>query len=256
MRIDSQGSLATEATQAMLPADRLILAIDIQSRSYKLFRWLGEAINRGFIPAARAHEYASAADATLDWIEQHYLNIPEPARPDRRWLKEFAQFFATYLTTSFDILEQPRKIAMSRCGCYCWHCTYLANAPHLKPKKVSKRDKAEAAVLMVDRVLELAQEEGVATDWELATGIVQNVETRRAAGYSAYGYWMIRRLEGLSPGTPGLALWREIAWTKAGSPIQKFKVEFKDFVKAEELLGDALQAAPDRNETDTKKSPE
>ena len=34
----------------MLSQDRLTLAIDIHSQSYKLLRWVADAIGKGFIP--------------------------------------------------------------------------------------------------------------------------------------------------------------------------------------------------------------
>lgn len=79
----------------MLPPDRLKLAIDIQARSYRLLRWVAEAIGKGFIPATRAHEYADVSDSAYDWIEEHYLNLPADCRPAKDQLRPFANFFAT-----------------------------------------------------------------------------------------------------------------------------------------------------------------
>jgi hypothetical protein len=66
--------------------------------------------------------------------------------------------------------------------------------------------------------------------------LVKGESTRRSAAYSTYGYWLIQRLEGESDGPAVLALWREIAWSRAGSPLPNFQLEFEDFVAAEELL--------------------
>ncbi len=88
----------------MLPSDRLTLAIDIQSRSYKLLRWMAKGMEKGFISVTRAHDYADVTYSARDWIEQHYLNLPPETRPDRRFLHEFANFFATYVTSSFDMM--------------------------------------------------------------------------------------------------------------------------------------------------------
>lgn len=227
----------------MLSADRLTLAIDIQSRSYRLLRWVAEGVEKGFIAATRAHEYADVSDAAFDWIDEHYLNLPSQMRPERRHLREFANFFGTYVTSSFDFIEQPGTRLYSHCGCYCPLCTRLVNAPHLQPKKLSKRDKRRATDLMVDRVRALALEEGLALGSDEAANIVQNRETRRSAGYSAYGYWLIKRTDGFSDGKSILALWREIAWQPTGSPISGFKLQFKDFVDAEEELIALMQNA-------------
>jgi hypothetical protein len=204
---------------------------------------VADAIGRGFIPATRAHQYTNASDAALDWIDEHYLNFPPATRPDRRYLREFANFFATYLTSSFDVIPQPGTRLVSRCGCYCSLCARLVNAPHLQTKKLSKRDKDRAVDLMVDRVRALAREAGIASTAEHITAVVHGDETRRLSAYSTYGYWLIRRLEGETEGKSILSLWREIAWNRTGSPIKGFKLRYKDFVDAEESLVDALQSA-------------
>jgi hypothetical protein len=74
---------------------------------------------------------------------------------------EYANFFVTYLTTSFDILNNPGTIKRSRCGCFCPLCTYVVNAPHLRIKRVLKRDKERAVILMEYRLNALAKEEGI-----------------------------------------------------------------------------------------------
>ena len=225
----------------MLAADRLTLAIDIQSQSYELLQWVATAVRKGFIPATRAHQYANTGDAAFAWMQDHYLNFPQGMRPDRRHLREFANFFGTYVTSSFDIIEQPGTRLDSRCGCYCPMCAHLVNAPHLQPKKVSKRAKERAIQLMVNRVTALAHEEGIAVTDPTVVAVVRGDETRRAAAYSAYGHWLIRRLEGDTDGTAVLALWREIAWKRTGSPIKDFRLQYKDFVDAEEQVTNSLR---------------
>ena len=225
----------------MLPADRLQLAIDIQGRSYRLLRWVADAIGKGFIPATRAHEYADVADSAYDWIDQHYLNLPTNARPHRTHQREFANFFATYMISSFDIVEQPGKRRMTPCGCYCPMCSYFANAPYLQTKKLSSKMKQRALRLMADRVQQLAMESGTPITPEAAEQIATTVETRRAAGYSAYGQWLIKRLDGLTDGPSILALWREVAWNKSGSPIPRFELKYADFADAETCLVRAIE---------------
>lgn len=142
--------------------------------------------------------------------------------------------------SSFDIVEQPGMRRMSYdCRCYCPMCSYLYRAPHLQAKKVSKRDKQRALGLMADRVQRLAIESGIDATPELSERIAYDENTRCSAAYSAYGHWLIKRLDGLTDGTSILALWREIAWNKSGSPIKKFVLKFDDFVIAE---GKVLQA--------------
>lgn len=226
----------------MLAPDRLTLALDIHAQSYQLLRWVGEAVGRGFIPATRAHEYATASEAGLDWIQHHYLNFPTAMRPDRLHLREFANFFATYVTSSFDIIERPGTRLDSRCGCYCSMCAVLVNAPHLRVKQVTKRDRDRAYQLMIHRVTALAGEEGIGVSETDIVAVVRDEKTRRSAAYSAYGHWLIRRLEGDTDGKAVLALWREIAWKPNGSPIRNFQLLYPDFVDAEEALTDALRS--------------
>jgi hypothetical protein len=227
----------------MLSSDRLTLAIDIHSQSYKLLRWVADAVGKGFIPATRAHQYANTCDAAFDWIDEHYMNFPAAMRPDRRSLREFANFFGTYVTSSFDVIEQPGTRRVSECGCYCPLCVHIVNAPNLQPKKLAKRDKDRAIYLMANRVTALACEEGIEAQLQHVTAVVHGDETRRPSAYSTYGYWLIRRLEGDTDGKSILALWREIAWNRAGSPIKEFKLRYKDFIDAEESLVHALQTA-------------
>lgn len=42
----------------MLSADHLTLAIDLQSKSYKLLRWLADGMEKGIIPPPCEHNHA------------------------------------------------------------------------------------------------------------------------------------------------------------------------------------------------------
>jgi hypothetical protein len=236
---------------SMLAADRFTLAIDIHAQSYQLLRWVAEAMRKGFISATHAHQYANTRNATFDWIREHYQNLPSQMRPERRHLREFANFFGTYVTSSFDIVEQPGTRLDSRCGCYCPLCTHLVNAPHLQPKKLRRKDKERAILLMVNRVACLAREEGIEASDSAVEAVVLSDVTRRLSAYSTYGYWLIRRLDGDTDGTSILALWREIAWKRTGSPILSFRLRYEDIVEAEELVADALRSVALQNRVQT-----
>lgn len=227
----------------MLSADHLTLAIDLHSKSYKLLRWLADGLEKGIIPPPCQHNHAQVSDPVFEWLNQDYESFPSEIRPDRRYIREFADFFGTYLTSSFDIIESPGAHWRSQCSCHCRMCTLIANAPLLKTKKLTKRDKMRAFELMVDRVAALASEEGIAAQPEHVESVVEDASTRRCAGYSAYGHWLIRRMQGDSDGKSILALWREIAWKRSGSPITNFELRYEDFVAAEESLVGALHTA-------------
>lgn len=235
----------------MLPAERLKLAISIHSKCYKLLGWVSDAIKRGFIPLTRAHEYSSMADSSYEWVVEHYDNLPTELRPERRHLREFSNYFSTYLSTSFDLIEQPEQRLKSKCGCYCPLCRYLVQAPHLQLKKVLKKDKNRAVLLMEYRLQALAREEEIDVNSSTIAGVLKTeaittaqaeskdaniINYRRLAAYSTYGYWLLQRLDGYSDGVSLLALWREIAYEPAGSPMQNFKLKYEDFAKAEVAL--------------------
>jgi hypothetical protein len=49
-----------------------------------------------------------------EWIEEHYLNIPDNTRPSQKDIKRFSNIFSSYLVTSFDLVEDPGKRLYSR----------------------------------------------------------------------------------------------------------------------------------------------
>jgi hypothetical protein len=220
----------------MLPNDRLTIALEIHATSFRLLKWVAEAVAKGFIPATRAHQYANDGDSAREWVVEHFENLPRDCRPDRARLREFGQFFGTYLTSSFDIVEQPGLRRVDPCGCGCRFCSYLTKASHLRPKKTAQRHKDRARRLMEQRLVSLAFEEGIQANEDDVRYLCESDEARRYTAYSAYGYWLIRRLDGETDGTSILALWREMAWTRQGSPMKNFKLRIDDIRDAESNL--------------------
>jgi hypothetical protein len=218
----------------MLPRDDIESAVQIQKRSYKLLRWVGDAIDRGVITFSRAHGDASAADAAFDWISEHYEDLPESARPLPDQLRPFSNYFGSYVTTSFDLVRDPRQRLASSCGCYCELCSHLVDASHLQAKKPSSRDKEKGIADCVSRIELLAKEEELPLSSDLAAALVAS--HRRESAYSAYGYSLLERLRGSEGGPHVLALWRMIAWKPEGSPIKGFTLESGDIFDAEHDL--------------------
>jgi len=141
----------------MLSRERLLLAIDIHSRSYKLLRWVGAAIERGQIPVERAEQHSDSPDASFQWLNKNYQLLPPELKPDDVHLRAFANFFWTYLTSSFDVVANPGKLLQpGNCGCSCPMCARITHASHLQPKKVTKADKRRAFELMMARIAALA----------------------------------------------------------------------------------------------------
>ena len=225
----------------MLPTEDLRLALDIHLRSYKLLRWLGRVVDAGEIPIPRVvssrHEDDVTA-ATLDWIEPFHVSFPSEMRPAPDKLREFAAFFGTYLTSSFDVTNDPGVVLRNQYGgtCFCPICARLVNGSHLKAKKLTASDKKRALSLMVDRLAELAHEHDVKLTTSDAEALIANPECRIAAAYSTYGYWLIQRTKGVTDGPSILALWRHFAWTEAGSPRKDFKLQYDDIRESEDLL--------------------
>ncbi len=228
----------------MLERAELERAIDIQSRSYMLLRWLSGAVSKGFIAANRAHEFADVSDSAFAWIEDHLQNFPTDARPESKSdLRAFANFFSTYVMTSFDIVEEPGVRKTSPCGCYCPWCTTISKAPHLKRKKLARRDRHRAESLMVDRLVELAVESDRDLSPDEANELLANGTLRRSAAYSTYGVWLLRRLHGPTDGKSIMRLWREIAWLPTGSPRTDLALAVDDFLDSEQQLLAAFDAS-------------
>lgn len=187
----------------------------------------------------RAHDYMDEAEAAEDWIKEHYSSLPVSCRPTTDQVTPFAKFFATYLTTSFDLVEEPGRQLKSSCGCFCPICTYLTAAPHLKTKKVTRRDKERARKIKLNALEQLSREHNARIDQERAEKLLDSPET----SLLAYGQQLIERTHGRSYGPAVLALWREIAWEKTGAPKKDFQLEPEAILRAEQLLVDKIVGA-------------
>ena len=224
-------------------------AVEIQRRSYRLLRWVGDAIERGFIRLERAHQYSTESGAAQAWIAEHFANLPPDCRPPEKTGEEFrrfASFFASYLLTSFDLHEDPGVRLISGCGCYCPICTHLAAAPHLKAKKLRPADKRRAEALKRSYLEELARENSLSFRDELASGILNDPAHSRDAAVATYGAELLRRCRGHSSGTAVLALWRQFAWRQTGSPIRDFELKASAILEAERRLVHALSGTDQR----------
>lgn len=225
----------------MLNRQEISEAVDLHQRSYNLLIWLSTAISKGFIHFDRAHDYLDEAEAAAGWILGHFDNLPADCRPEQRdQLKPFAQFFATYLTTSFDLARVPGTRLESWCGCYCSICASLMIASHLKTKKVSRRDKQRAKNLKVAVVQNLANELGTYLEQDQAEKLIDSHTSATDVATVAYGHQLTERVRGSSKGPAVLALWREIAWEKTGAPKKEFKLDAEDILRAEQSLVNAI----------------
>jgi len=221
----------------MLDKNRLLLAIEIHGKCYGLLKWIDRAIVNGTILLNRHHKHPGINETAQAWFQEYYSMFPTEYRPAPEHLREFANYFSTYLTTSFDLADEPRYRQTTDCGCFCPLCSYLTQASRLQTKTVMKQDKVRAERLMELRLESLAKETGCHIDPKKVETLLQpRTPLRRNAAYSTYGHWLLERLEGFTDGVSLLALWREFAYEPTGSPIKEFKLTLKDFVRAEEDL--------------------
>jgi hypothetical protein len=218
-------------------------SVEIHRRCYGLLRWLGGAIERGFISCETAHDYATEAEATEAWISEHYQNLPSRFRPPRLTgdpFHRFANFFASYLTTSFDIIENPQKTTKSECGCFCPACTYIGSAPHLRVKKVTPAHKRRAEKMKYDYLAQLALNRSGSIREDEIGRLLADASLSRKAALATYGAELLNRCQGRSSGPAALALWRQFAWASSGSPDREFELTAREIMAAETALCELL----------------
>jgi hypothetical protein len=227
----------------LLSETALTEAIDLQRRTYGLLRWVDQAIEREFVNFDAAHHYLSAAQAAAAWIRSHYDNIPPRFRPEAREgesLIHFANVFASYLLTSFDIVAEPGQRLVSPCGCFCPLCAHLVAASHLRPKKLDGADKHRARTAMKRQLMLLAREAGARIDEESVGSMLDEPEHQRQTALVAWAHELLARMRGEETDASVLALWRQFAWTPQGSPRKDFEPRVEDILAAERALMDAL----------------
>jgi hypothetical protein len=221
----------------------LATAIAVRNLSYQLLLWIGE----GPIYPSRVTHEGTIQEAAVEWLQTNRPLIPEPLRPPTESLGEFAAFFSTYLTSSFESIEtRNSRVPVERYGCRCELCTRILHASNLRAKKVGKTDKLRADELMIECVVQLAREHGLLIDQQAAERFVKSTDTREAAAYYTYADWLIRRLAGESDGPSILALWRIVAWDPRGGMRPNFEFRSEDVRAAEVRLLDAMRQSERR----------
>jgi hypothetical protein len=214
-------------------------AVDLHRRAYQLLRWLEQAIRDGKILFDQAHEVTSVAEAARQWVERHYFTLPPRCRPNDpsgSQLEQFANLVASYLTASFDLIEEPGKRKASDCGCWCPFCTYLVSLPHLRPKKLTQADKQRARELIHECLGRLAHEQGHPLESDAIEELLEDSALREKAAMVAYGDQLLKRMHGDLTDPSTLALWRIFAWEPAGSPKHGFQLSASEIVRAERTL--------------------
>jgi hypothetical protein len=206
-------------------------------------RWLEKAFADGFISPEAANRYGSSEEAAFGWLEKHYDNIPDSARPPREDLRAFSAYFSTYLDNSFDLTKTPgQRLHSPDAHCFCPLCSWMVNKPHLTPKKVGAGDKKVAHNMKRAFVSGfVARQNGSISSNDL-DALVGDPEYREPIGMCTYAADLLQRLDGIAVGAASLALWRSFAWNAQGSPKQGFQLTADAILEAKEKLAQKLLA--------------
>lgn len=225
----------------MLIRDEVEKAVRLQACAYQILKWLEKALGDGFISPEAAGSYATSEDAAYSWLDKHYLNLPNGARPERSDLRAFSNFFSTYLDCSFELDAKPAKYLYSPdAHCFCPICSWMVQKPHLRPKKVSGSDKKVAERMKRTFLLRLAEARGISVNNEMLDNMLQDPNLRESIGLCTYATDLLQRLKGIAFGAASLALWRTFAWTSQGSPKKGFVLTTDEIMIAQDVLAERL----------------
>ncbi|WAS91738.1 hypothetical protein [Nannocystis punicea] len=233
----------------MLEHDALVEALEIQQRSRRLLRWIEAALDQRQLKFEEIHDEMSEQDAAAGWLAYNHRFLPEECRPAAATgpaLQRFANFLASYLEVSYDLVESPMWEERERegCACRCSVCFYLWQAPHLQPKRLNAVDAHRADLLLADHVAGLAEELGRPLDRPALLQLLTDPALAGDAALVTYGAELLRRCDGLPSGPETLALWRRFAWTPAGAPLRGFELRAEAILAAQQRLVTALAARP------------
>ena len=223
----------------MLIRNEVENAVRLQACGYQLLKWLEKALRDGFITPEAAGTYATSEDAAYSWLDKHYLNLPDSARPERSDLRAFSNFFSTYLDNTFDLDAKPGQRLYSD-HCFCPICSWMVQKPHLRPKKVSTSDKKVAERMKRTFLLRLAAARGISVTDEIMDDMLQDPNLRDSVGLCTYAADLLQRLKGSAVGAASLALWRTFAWTPQGSPKKGFVLTTDEIMIAQDVLAERL----------------
>jgi hypothetical protein len=210
-------------------------AISISNQTYNLIIWLNKALEEGFIEFNSVKEITETTVIAKNWLENHIENIPMNAKPTNNnsdtWDK-YLNMFCSYFQTSFDIVQEPGKR-------YIPHLlrernkSYKTN-PYIKPKSISSSNKNNTQQLKLDYLTNLTKHEKIAINFETIKLIEKNIDHKLAI--ATYGATLIERQKGKIHSSTILALWREFAWEKSGSPKSDYFLEAEEIIASEQLL--------------------
>ena len=226
----------------MLHPGEIEAALDLQQRSYRLLQWVARNLDDGELSFTTAHDGIADEVAALQWIEANWRRLPASAVPKQSAFVPFANLLASYLTTSFDLVEEPGT-RWEQPWCSCPLCTRLVAASHLRPKKVLPADKRRARALKFDHVTALAAERGKAVDDATVDALIDGEELGRCIAMATWAEHLLRRSRGDNDGPAVLALWREFAWKPEGSPDPEFEPDARVLFDAELAIASHIDSS-------------
>jgi hypothetical protein len=216
---------------------RKVLAIS--ERTFALLKWVIDQLRSGSLDLSVVHTKMGFTEAAEDWIRRNQGRFPATVRPQPEDLVPFARLFASYLRTSFEIGKSERRV--SPCGCYCDYCSYLSNAPYLKPRSLSNRSHQTAMELKRLYVQGLATDAGLAVSNEALDGLASpDGPLAKEVAIAAYAKELIRRTQFATQGEGVYALWREFAWV-GGHPDYRFRLTAEAVETAQNDIATALK---------------
>ncbi|QWP76526.1 hypothetical protein J5226_23580 [Lysobacter sp. K5869] len=233
----------------MLQRQDIETAVELQTRSYALLRWLAQAVQRGFIGFDAAHAYARDPAAAEAWARRHHQELPPDARPPQADTAGFFRLFAGYLDNGHALVRDPGKRLYSPdAHCFCEMCSWFIDGPSLRARPPSTGDQRRADRQMRASLDELALECGRLLDEDEVGALMRRAELREALALHAYAETLLRRIRGggSDAGVP-LALWRRFARTPQGAPKRGFRLDADAILAAQTLLLQRLnEPAPPR----------
>jgi len=220
----------------MFDPQELAETVDLHHKSYELLRWVGKNLRSGTLDFGVTHQAVSSFEAAREWISRHWHNLPASVRPAESQLDSFAHLFSSYLTTSFTLVEKPKRKLISYCGCYCPYCSYLGRADQLQVKTPSKGARRAAQELKQVYLKALAEENGRRLTGPQLERLLNEPQLKESLALATYAHELIRRTKYASQGEGVLALWRQFAWNEKGSPKQKFKLNTDNILQSERSI--------------------
>lgn len=224
----------------MLDEKDLIEAVELQRKSYGLFRWWVETlVQKGTPLFDLAQHHESSARTAKEWLDymvrSHLPPRYRPGSSDPAHLERYANIFSSYLLTSFELVTNPGYRVVTD-GCNCEMCTHLVAAPNLRARKLTKRDKSRARLLMGDYIQALAGTLGRQLSEADRDAMLDEPGLAEDLALATYGWKLIERCRGDQEGPAILALWRAFAWTSTGSPKRGFRLTHEAILDAERRI--------------------